>query len=141
MIKLFPELYGFALFSPKDLETYIKQNSPNNNLLEYLQDESNSKKLMEEKLIYPIFNMDEGLYRFEYRFSEDGKESHIKSDGSLAICGVGYLADFSYKSLIENQKAIEFPVPQGEYEIGFSVDSDKEHIMIEFKRVKSESYL
>lgn len=138
MTRLFPELYGFALFSSNGLQEYIKQNSINKNLLGYLEDESNSKKLMEEKLIYPIFNMEEGLYSFEYSFSEDGKESHIKSDGGLAICGVGYLADFSYKSLIENQKAIEFPVPQGEYEIGFSINSDKEHIMIEFKRVKSE---
>jgi len=138
MIRLFPELYGFAIFSSNGLQEYIKQNNLSKNILEYLEDESNSKKLMEQQLIYPIFNMDEGLYSFEYILSEDGKKSHIKSDGSLAICGVGYLADFSYKSLIENQKAIEFFVPQGEYEIEFNMDNQKEHIMIKFKRVKSE---
>ncbi|MCV6609113.1 MAG: hypothetical protein OIF32_12945 [Campylobacterales bacterium] len=138
MIRLFPELYGFAIFSSNGLQEYIKQNSLSKNLLKYLEDESNSKKLMEQKLIYPIFNMDEGLYSFEYILSEDGKKSHIKSDGSLAVSGVGYLADFSYKDLIKNQKAIEFSVPQGKYEIEFIVDNQNEHIMIKFKRVKSE---
>jgi len=138
MRRLFPELYGFALLSVNALNEFITRYSLNSNILEYLQKEINSNKLMEQKLIYPIFHIDEGLYSFEYKLSDDGKKSHIKSDGSLSICGIGYLVDFTYASLVEKQKVIEFTIPQGEYEIEFDVDSEKEQIMIEFKRVNRE---
>ncbi|HEJ6943945.1 hypothetical protein JY544_09325 [Serratia ureilytica] len=133
-MKLFPELYGFVVFSEQPLLSFMKKNGIGNDLLAFMTTNDAADKLTEAGVIVPIFEVPEGLYEVSLQCSEPAeniaKLGVFRSEGKLSICGMGYLADFDVEALRSKEKIQDFSVTLGVFELYCAIDESNEKISL-----------
>ncbi|EFE97783.1 Uncharacterised protein [Serratia odorifera] len=133
-MRIFPELYGFVIFSEQPLLSFIKENGIEKDLLAFMTTNDEADKLTEAGIIVPIFDVSEGLYEVSLQCSTLAKNisklGMFKSEGKLSICGMGYLADFDVEALRNREKIQDFSVPQGVFELFCAIDESNQKISL-----------
>ncbi|CAE1141592.1 hypothetical protein [Serratia sp. Tan611] len=133
-MKLFPELYGFVVFSEQPLLSFMKENGIGKDLLTFMTTNDEADKLTEAGIILPIFEVPEGLYEVSLQCSQPAEDTSklgvFKSEGKLSICGMGYLADFDVEALRNREKIQDFSIPQGVFELSCAIDESNEKISL-----------
>ncbi|MGA9619753.1 MAG: hypothetical protein WBR09_21525, partial [Serratia proteamaculans] len=61
-MKIFPELYGFVVFSEQPLLSFMEENDIGRDLLTFMTTNDMADKLTEQGIIVPIFDVPDGLY-------------------------------------------------------------------------------
>ncbi|QNK33663.1 hypothetical protein HF675_06295 [Serratia sp. JUb9] len=133
-MRIFPELYGFVIFSEQPLLSFMKKNGIEKDLLAFMTTNDEADKLTEAGIIVPIFDVPEGLYEVSLQCSKPAKNisklGMFKSEGKLSICGMGYLADFDVETLRNRERTQDFSVPQGVFDLYCVVDEPNEKVSL-----------
>lgn len=136
-MKIFPELYGFVVFSEQPLLSFMEENDIGRDLLTFMTTNDMADKLTEQGIIVPIFDVPDGLYEVLLKSSNSALDHTqlgvFESYGKLSICGMGYLADFDVKNLKESNKINEFSVGVGLFDLYCSIDGVKEILSLSLK--------
>ncbi|CCN50832.1 hypothetical protein MADA3029_p0065 [Vibrio nigripulchritudo MADA3029] len=133
-VKIFPELGGFAVFCESLLIQETNSLDIKSDLLSYLSNNSESEELTKKGLIFPINEIEDGLYTIHLEKGGNNGGQKFISDGNLSICGIGYLTDFNIIKITNNKKLIKLPLEIGEYILSWKVDTHHERLTIIYSK-------
>lgn len=126
MKKIFSELFGFAIYDPKNLTSYIAKNKiSNQDLLSYFSETQAGDYVSENGIVIPITNVEPDYYSFELNKKTSNYTIFNESRGwvlqvisnYIQIVGIGYLKNISY---VNEQNSISFTVENGWYQVSIS---------------------
>ncbi len=125
--RIFPELGAMMVFSIEYMERLVAEQG-RSGLFEYIG--TNIKKLMNKGYMFPIYNVEDGLYSVEVHKESNVEGRRINSEGAIGIIGLGYLYDYDYDELIEKKKLVRLDLEEGKYSFGYEVDNKVEVIKL-----------
>lgn len=139
-LKLFPELYGFVIYSEQPLLSFIKENNVGLDLLSFMTSSNIANEITAQGIVIPIFDVQEGLYDISLKNScslnDANKIGIFESHGKLSICGMGYLAHFDVSDLRKREKIKDFSINKGFFDLYCTIDSINEFVSLNLQPQK-----